>query len=136
MKYKQLEHTTDLKLRIFGVDLDELFTNAGLSIFDVIDLRKRKPRKNLGPSRLIKITSLDQESLLVDWLSELLYLHDTHNENYFDINITKLTETELEAEVKGIASKNDKFDVKGVTYHELEIGKTAKGYEAVVLFDI
>lgn len=136
MKYKKLKHTTDLKLKVFGQNLDELFSNAALALFDCIETRKNFAQIPENKSHKIKITSTDLEALLVDWLSELLYLHDLHNENYFNIKINKLTKKQIIAQVRGIPCHQDKFDVKAATYHELNIQKTDQGYEAVILFDI
>ncbi|MBU1131672.1 archease [Patescibacteria group bacterium] len=133
--YQILEHVTDLKIKVSGKTLMDLFKNAGLALFYSLDSRSQIPEMS-GSVRTVAIKSADRESLLVDWLSELLALHDIHNENYFEINITELTDTSLSAEIRGTTSTQDRFDVKGATYHDLKIEKTNEGFEAIVLFDI
>lgn len=135
MRYKILDHVTDLKLKIFGRNLIELFTNAALALFESITDKKSIIKTN-GKIHQIKITSADQESLMVDWLNELLFLHSVHKENYFNIKINRLSETELEAKISGNPSRADKIEIKAVTYHDLKITKTKNGYEAIILFDI
>ncbi|MDL5502078.1 MAG: archease, partial [Candidatus Methanoperedens sp.] len=72
-KYEFLEHIADAKFRAFGLTLEEAFENSGLALFNVmIDTSSLKAREE----RNIELTSPDIKMLLVDWLSELLYLFE------------------------------------------------------------
>ncbi|MBI5076918.1 archease [Candidatus Falkowbacteria bacterium] len=133
--FQILEHPTDLKIKVRGRTLAELFKNAGLALFRSIDSRELLP-KAAGEWREIRVESADQESLLVDWLNELIGIHEVEKENYFNIEILKLTKNSVKTKIRGIASMADRFDVKAATYHDLEIKKNKGGFEAVVLFDI
>ncbi|MDP1538722.1 MAG: archease [bacterium] len=134
-KYEILEHRADLKIRAFGKSKEKLFSNA---LFGMTESQKpeiKKPEEK--NQRSIKIQSLDLPSLLVDFLSEVLYQTQINKEIYNDIKFTKLIDTELEAEL--IGQKVERFgeDIKAVTYHNLDIHKNPKGiWEATVLFDI
>lgn len=134
-KFEILEHPTDLKIKIRARTLKELFKNAALALFCSVDSRKNLP-KPAGEWREVKVKSADQTSLLVDWLNELISIHEIENENYFDIEILALTKNSVYAKIRGIPSIADRFDVKAATYHGLEIKKVKGGYEAEVLFDI
>lgn len=132
-KYKILEHTADLKIQANGSDLAELFSNMALGMMTY---------KYQGTSNKVQITkenvrlkAQDVESLLVDWLSELLYLSDTNNLAYTKFDFKKISETELEAKVYGFKAEA-KDDIKAVTYHQLEVKKTDEGWQAIVIFDI
>ncbi len=133
MKYEILEHMADLKIRVFGKTKEELFQNA---LFGMTESQKAK----ILPGKVkkeIKIKSLDLEALLVDFLSEVLYLTQVNREIYNDIKFEKLTDTELEGKL--IGQKIERFgeDIKGVTYHDLGIDQKENGvWEATVLFDI
>lgn len=133
MKYKILEHPADLKIQVFGKDLKELFSNAALGMANFQFEIKSKSEK--GKRDIVDIKSTDLKALLIDWLSELLYLSDTNNLAYIKFDIKKLTETELEAEVQGFPGE-PKDDIKAVTYHGLEIKKVGERWEAIILFDI
>jgi len=144
LKYKILEHTADLKVKVFGSDLEQLFANAGLAMMEFMygkDIRYPLPPRLRRAGKIsdirekISIQSKDVESLLVDWLSELLYLTDTNNLAYTKFDFKKLTETELKAEVFGQQAQA-KEDIKAVTYHQLEVRKTKEGWEAIIVFDI
>ena len=72
-KYEYLEHTADIKFQAYGDTLEEVFENAALAMFNVIiDTEKVSGETE----REVLLTSPDLESLLVDWLSELLYLFE------------------------------------------------------------
>ena len=133
-KFETLEHKADLKIRVFGKTKEELFLNmllgmdAGLR--SELQTQKTKIRK-------IKIKSPDSAALLVDFLSEALYLTQINKEIYDNVKFVKFTDTEIEAELSGQEVERFGEDIKAVTYHGLEIKKTEGGkWEATVLFDI
>ena len=87
-------------------------------------------------SRKIKIKSADEQSLLVDFLSEALAESDINNEAYFEAEFKKLTGAELVGKIFGSRVLSFSTEIKAVTYHGLEIKKVSDGWEATVLFDI
>ncbi len=139
-KYEFLEHPADLKIRAFGHDLAEVFVNAALGMMEFLYGENICSRdiptlsRDVSTER-VKIKSHDLPSLLVDWLSELLYLSDTNNRVYVGFKINKIGETEIEAEVGSYPAKAIE-DIKAVTYNELKIGKQDGLWVAEVVFDI
>lgn len=132
-KYETLEHTADLKIRAFGKTKEELFLNMLLGMTE--SQKAEKLAKEV--KREIKIKSLDFEALLVDFLSEALYLTQVNREIYNDVKFTKFTDTELEGELKGYKIERFGEDIKAVTHHDLDIHQKKDGaWEATVLFDI
>ncbi len=132
-EYEILEHTTDLKIRAFGKTKEELFSNLLKGMF----LAARPEIKDkIKKTKKVKIVSADEQSLLVDFLSEALTLSDINNEAYFEVRFKKLIETELEAEIFGQPVEKFGLEIKAVTYHGLEIKEKSGGWEATVLFDI
>lgn len=131
--YEILEHPTDLKIRAFGKTKEELFSNMLKGMFlgagAKIENRKKVSRK-------IKIKSADEQSLLVDFLSEALAQSDINNEVYFEAEFEKLTGTGLVGKIFGSPVKSFGTEIKAVTYHGLEIKKVSDGWKATVLFDI
>lgn len=133
-KFETLEHKADLKIRAFGKEKSELFSNALLGMSESMRPEIKGEEKT---KHEIKIKSLDLPTLLVDFLSEVLYLSQINKEVYFDIKFKKLTNTELEG--KTIGQKVERFgeDIKAVTYHDLDIHQIENGrWEATILFDI
>ena len=136
MKYKYLEHTADAKFRAFGKDIDEVFANSALAMFNILgDTTKVKVTKR----KKIKIKSRNYERLLYDFLEEILFLLDTEDFFLHKVEKIKISENfELEADIVGDDYKNYelKSDIKAITYSDMSIKKTDNGYEIVVVVDI
>lgn len=133
-KFEILEHRADLKIRVFGKDLKELFLNAMMGMQAALRAEIRNPKLEI---RKIKVKSGDLNSLLIDFLSEINYLNEVNKEVYSDIKFTKFSGAELEGEVSG--NKVDSFGlmIKGVTYHDLDLHQEENGtWQATILFDI
>jgi len=134
-KYEILEHKADLKMRIFGETKEELFHNALLGMGESMKPEIQKPGKKTN--RKVKITSLDLSTLLVDFLSEVLYLSQTNKEVYLDAKFRKFSDKNIEGEIFGQKVKSFDEDIKAVTHHDLNIRQKPDGiWEATVLFDI
>ena len=134
MRYRLLDHTADALVEAYGETISERFANAAFALFDqMTDVSTVKP---VGEVKVV-ISADNEEQLLVDFLQELLFLHDTDNYVFseFEVEVAGLS---LEAVVRG-----EQFDplrhpkrsvVKGVTYHNLIIDN--KGKTLTVLFDV
>jgi len=148
MKYthfKTLEHTADLKIRAWGVTHAELFVNALVGMFQSIrPIATACYTENdylvcptLSQRRDVKISSHGWEFLLVDFLSEALYLSDTLNEAYMDAEFVELREEFLQATLYGVQIQGfEVVEIKAVTYHDLHIRKESNKYVADIVFDI
>lgn len=133
-KYEILEHISDLKIKAFGKTKEELFENAMLGMFE--GALYQSESKTKGIKEKIKIKSIDLASLLVDFLSEILYLVETKKLVFQKVEFKKFTENEIEAILSGKELKRMGVHIKGVTYHDLEISQKNKNWEATILFDI
>jgi SHS2 domain-containing protein len=132
-----LDHTADIGLIVYGEDLKTLFENAGEAFFRLItDLRKVRRRVE----RRIEIRGEVLERLMVDWLSELLYLHDVETLLFKGFKIESVGEGGLKARVKGEPFQEGvhtiKTEVKAVTYHQIEVRKENNGWRAQIIFDL
>jgi SHS2 domain-containing protein len=132
-RFEEIPHTADWSFRAFGRDLNKLFENAACAIFALEGAGSNGARETV---RVIEVVGIDYESLLVNWLSELLYMQESHREVYHRFHIESLTPTALRAQVHGTPiTKIDKI-IKAVTYHNLKIEQTANGWEAVIVVDV
>lgn len=133
-RFEELDHTADVGIRAYGRTLDELFENVAAGMFSLItDLDTVKP---VGEYE-VKIASKDVKSLLFDYLSELLFLHETQKVllGEFDAKVRKLA-VDSRARGERIDRKRHPLHlaVKAVTYHAMEVDPK-KGV-AQVIFDI
>jgi SHS2 domain-containing protein len=135
MSFEELDHTADVLMRVRGATLSEVFADAGRAMFHVM----YGPCEDRGIARQITLEAEDLESLLIDYLSELLFITDAENLVFctFDVD---LQGTRLSAVVRG-----EPFDparhaggtlIKGISYFGLEIVKEEDAYVVDIIFDI
>lgn len=137
LKYKLIDHTADIGIDIFGSTLKELFSNAGYAMFDIItDLSS----VDIKSTRTITVEGIDLEQLLVNWLSELLYLHEVENILFKEFSINYIEDNQLSATLHGELLNEKKHviktGIKAVTYHNLFIKKENDRWNARVIFDL
>jgi len=134
LDYEILDHPADLKVRAYGSNLSELFSNMLKGMFQ--SCRPVIDNKKLLVNREIKVKADNIESLLINFLSEALYLSDINNETYFDAEFKRINEKGLIAKIKGKKVKRFSLEIKAVTWHDLEVKKENDLWQATVLFDI
>jgi len=137
LTYRLLEHTSDIKVEIYGADLAELFANAAACLFDLIlDIEKVRDTQ----STPVSLESADLSELFLDWLRELLFLFSTHSLAVGRVGIASIDATRVSATVFGEEFDQErhglKVEVKTPTYHQYRIDKTEEGYRATVVFDV
>jgi len=136
-RFEILDHTADIGLIVYGESLKTLFENAGEAFFHLItDLKKVRRRTE----RRIEIGKEDLERLMVDWLSELLYLHDVEHLLFKEFKIESVGEDGLKAVVKGEVFQEGvhviKTGVKAVTYNRIEVRMENGRWRAQIIFDL
>jgi SHS2 domain-containing protein len=137
LPYRILEHTADVGLEAFGSTRTEAFTNAARALFHlIVDLDSINPGEEVS----LRVQGPDPENLLVNWLSELIYLHDAEGWLFRDFEIVDLKDDSLTAIARGERFKRSRHQarlrVKAVTYHQLALEKTTEGWRAQVYVDI
>ncbi len=134
--FEIVNHTADVGIIAYGADMKEAFANAAKALFSLITELEDVDETS---HRDIDLTAPDQESLLVAWLNEFIYLFDTENIIFKRFDITRLNGTRLKARSYGErvdSSKHKlKMGVKAATHHMLKIDKS-DGCKVQVLFDI
>ena len=137
--FEYLEHTADLQFIAYGNSLGECFKNAAIAMFSAIVDPNSVENKI---SREVAIKAPDLQTLLHNWLAELLFLFETDLVVFsdFDVQVEWDNEYYLKAVAKGdnIYPKKHviKADIKAVTYHEMRVEKKGGVWTAKVLCDI
>ncbi|MFZ0960128.1 MAG: archease [Terriglobia bacterium] len=136
-EFRILEHTADVGFEAFGSTREEAFTNAARAlIYLIVELDTIDPREEVA----VQVQGADPESVLVNWLSELLYLHDAEGWLFRDFEIQNLRDNSLTAMARGEkfqpSRHQAKLMVKAITYHQLALEKTPGGWRAQVYVDI
>ncbi len=136
-EFEIIEHTADVGIRAYGESLEECFENAAKGMFAIITNNSKIDP--IGEYK-IKLDAPSIEQLVVDWLSELLFLNSAYNLVFgkFDVEIDE-SKNHLEASVYGEEYNREKHgygvEIKAVTYHMLKV-KKEKPCMIEVLFDI
>lgn len=142
MPYEILPHTADFRLRARGATPEELFRDAMRGMFSIMRPRMiarndaKQNAKLCEIQRRLRLRAADREALLVDFLNEVLYLSETHQEIYEAARFTTLTDTTLEAGLSGRKRESVELQIKAVTYHGLQIVEKEGRLEATILFDV
>ena len=135
--FEILEHTADIGFRAWGASPVELFQNAALAMMAIaaetgsIDEREALP---------VELNAEDYESLMVDWLSEVLYLFDTSRFAARRFVVDEIRSKGLRARLFGEPRDPRRHPweliVKAVTYHQLKVVEKNGRWETEVYLDI
>ena len=135
-KFLFLEHTADIKFQAFGKSIEEVFENSALAMFNAMYDGKVKEKKSFK----INVKGKDFESLLYNFLEEILFLFDSEGFFLSKVENIKIDEEEvkLEAEVLGDDAKDYKIhlDIKAITYNEMFVKQGKGKWIAQVVLDV
>jgi SHS2 domain-containing protein len=134
MGFEEVEHTADWALRISGRDLSELFVNAAYGLNQLLAPCEETAAQVLKTEMTFEAP--DVESLLVDWLTELVYRAEVDQVIYRSVLVDKATPSFLHVLAQGNQVADLRNHVKAVTYHDLRVRVTEHGYEVTVVFDV
>ncbi len=134
--FEFIDHTADVGVIAYGADMAQAFASAAGALTSLIT----EP-DDIGEAlyRDIEVSAPDEESLLVEWLNELVYLFDTEGLIFRRFDITRLEPTHLEG--RGYGERVDrgrhrlKTGVKAATYHRLEVSR-GDDCRVQVIFDV
>lgn len=143
--FEVLEHTADIKIRVFGATFEDLFCNALCGMFQAAKpktslcklINDRLVCSSLPCKRELKAEAPTLDILLVDFLSQALCLSDIYDEAYFDAQIHEFEQTRVKVTLLGVAIKGfEVVEIKAVTFHELDIKKIDGLWQTIIVFDI
>ena len=131
--YEILEHTADVGLRATGESLEEVFVLATRALAEIAGIWVPGD----GDEVALEVEAADPGALLVDWLSEVLYLHDSRGMALANLVMSEATESRARGTLRLAPLKNaDGTQVKAITYHQLVVEPTTSGWLAQVFVDI
>ena len=136
-RFEILDHTADIGLFIYGKDLPSLFEHAGEGFFHLItDVKRLRPQTE----RRVRLDGQSLERLMVDWLTELLYLHEVDHLLFKEFKVECVGEKGLKAVAKGEPFREGvhviKTGVKAVTHHRIRVERKRGVWRAQVIFDL
>jgi len=135
--YELLDHTADIRVRVWGGSLEQLFRTAAEAMADLmVDRGAVESRRSLP----VRVTGADAEELLVAWLEEILYAFETEGFVVGLVEVAEVGSRSVRGMLHGDDFDNEKHEVrnviKAVTYHNLEVKESDRGVEASIVFDV
>jgi SHS2 domain-containing protein len=135
--FEILEHPADIGFRAWGASPAELFQNAASAMIAIaVETDSIEPRGELP----VELNAEGYESLMVDWLSEVLYLFDASRFAARRFLVDEISPKGLRARVLGEPRDPQqhpwKLIVKAVTYHELKVVEKNGRWKAEVYLDV
>jgi SHS2 domain-containing protein len=137
MEFELLEHPADIGFRARGATLEELFANCARAlVFITLDSSQIRPAQSVS----LSADGIDYESLLVNWLNEVLYYVDGKRIALDTFEISQLNDTRIECiargELRDLRKHPPRLVVKAVTYHQLKVQRTESRWIAEVYVDV
>jgi SHS2 domain-containing protein len=131
--FELIEHTADIGIKASGNSLPEAFSYAASGLFSIITgLSKVREVE----SRVVEVTAPDIETLLFNWINELIYIFDVDHMLFCRFEVTGLNDNSLKAVCYG-----EKYDpvihklhmgVKSATFHTLEVDRSSNSVRVIL----
>jgi len=132
MGFEEIPHTADLSIRVWADDLAGLLAESARGMYWLADAKfVDHPRIR----RTFEAEGIDGESLLVAFLSELVYYAEQEYAGFDNFEIS-IKNDRLKVEMGGAPLKSINKAIKAVTWHNLKIKKAAMGLEVEIVFDV
>jgi SHS2 domain-containing protein len=134
--YENLPHTADVAIRAWAPDLRGLIEQAARGMIEMM----YEPLPE--PGQFIQIIGEGDgaEDLLIDCLREILLLPELSGLIPVSVAVQNLGERRAVCLVGVVAQPHEgvqiQQQIKAVTYHGLEIARTARGLQVEVVFDV
>ncbi len=139
--HRFLEHTSDALIEAWGPNLEGAFVQAAEAFYEtMINPEKVEPKTE----ELVHAEGHDEKELLYDWLEVLLLKFDIEGMVYSEFTISPIANQkpplQLQARIRGekyLRQKHgSKVEIKGITYHLMEIRKDRERLTVQFLLDL
>ncbi len=130
--FREIEHTADWALEVWAPSLEALLEQAARGMYA---LARTQLQPEPRVTRTFTLTFEDPETLLVDFLNELLYLEEVEGLG-FDTFHLHLENGKLKARVEGAPIQRMEKLIKAATFHNLRVEQGPEGWRATVVFDV
>ena len=135
MNYEILDHTADIKIRVFGNSFIDILVNSAFATSDILYPGETKQDRN----HEFEITGSSDDQVLVRLLNELVYILQTEKLLFKFFEIERTGNNLYSIQCRGTKIKDSdeiNYDIKGVTYHDLLLEKTGDKFKAEFVIDV
>ena len=131
--FEEIDHTADRAFRVTGCDMVALLKNAARAMQALDGL---PPPTEASATREIEVEGIDRETLLVNWLNEILFLEQAHRLVCTDFQIYECKNHHVRGRVETREAERRLAHIKAVTFHNLTVREIPEGLEAEIVVDI
>jgi SHS2 domain-containing protein len=151
-RLRVIEHTADLAIEVEADTLPDLFDGAATGMIALIEMEDPDgPLEDSGGvglsggdakhtvdvvTRELELSAPDLPSLMVHWLRELLYFFQVEHLAYRRAEFQQVTTSSLRAAVRAEPAVEAFREIKGVTYHDLEVSHRDDTWHTRLVFDV
>ena len=132
MGIQEIDHTADCAIRVWAEDLPALVAEAARGMNQAAGARIGRGSR---VERTVSVQAADAEGLLVQFLTELIFAQEHDNLGFDEFGI-QMSRGKLTARLGGGSLESVSKPIKAVTYHNLSIEQTPRGYETEIVFDV
>lgn len=136
-RFETIDHTADVGIRVYGASRRQLFENAAVGMFT---LMVDPDTVAQAAAYTVSAEAPDGDSLLVEWLNELLFLAESRAVLLSRFELHELGETRLSARVFGEPADPGRHrletEIKAATYHMLRVSRDDGTWSAEIIFDV
>ena len=137
MRIAYLPHTADIRMKIEGDTLEELFQAGLMGMSRILSEQGCGKAEERSKRVAISLTAPDLTCLIVDFLSEVLLLTYTEKVLFCEMEDVKIGNAAISAMLLGTEMITLDEEIKAVTYHEAQVVQNGKGHwETRIVFDI
>lgn len=136
-EHRILEHTADVGVAATATSMEKLFEEVTLGLLGITGA-SGSPSTATETVQIELVDGRDEAGLLVDWLSEILYLQDARDQVISSVEVSSVTPHEVRGRVS-VAPRTGSLEgtpVKAVTYHQLVVEERDGVFTGQVFFDI
>jgi SHS2 domain-containing protein len=130
--FQEVEHTADWAIDVWAPTLEQMFEQAarGMLVLTGVELAPQARE-----TRQLDLLAIDLESLLVNFLNELLYWEESECLAFDDFHLT-IEGLHLTGWLAGAPIAVQIKEIKAVTYHNLMVHYDAGVFRVRVVFDV
>ncbi len=138
---RSFDHTADVGIEVRAPDREALFEGAAVGLAALILGEDEATSTGDDPESardfVVAVEARDGPSLLVAWLRELVYHLSVTPGRIAHVTFETLDETKLRATVAVAPTRERPVrEIKGVTYHDLQLERQPDGWFGRVIFDV
>ena len=131
--FREHAHTADWELEVWAPDLAILFEQAALGMYALSGVILTPGSRQ---ERTLSLHAADVESLLVRFLTELLWVAQEQRVGFDGFSIQVDDECDFHAELSGSSILSLDKEIKAVTFHNLAVKATEHGLRVNIVFDV